>query len=40
MSLAGVNGRVDLRFGRDQAGEIYMLTKQDGKIRKLAAAAG
>ena len=39
MDLAGVAGRVDLRFGRDQAGEIYLLTKQDGKIRKLAAAA-
>jgi glucose/arabinose dehydrogenase len=39
MALAGVDDRVDLRFGRDQAGEIYLLTKQDGKIRKLAATA-
>lgn len=27
--------RVDLRFGIDQGGEIYFLTKADGKIRKL-----
>jgi len=32
-------GRVDLRFGQDESGEIYIVTKQDGKIRKLAAAA-
>ncbi|WP_027133663.1 PQQ-dependent sugar dehydrogenase [Geminicoccus roseus] len=31
----GVNGRVDLRFGQDEDGEIYILTKQDGRIRKL-----
>ena len=30
-------GRVDLRFGQDDAGEVYILTKQDGKIRKLHA---
>ncbi len=27
--------RVDLRFGQDERGEIYLLTKQDGRIRKL-----
>ena len=29
------NGRVDLHFGRDAAGEIYILTKADGKMYKL-----
>lgn len=33
--LLGASVRVDLHFGQDQAGEIYMLTKYDGKIRKL-----
>jgi hypothetical protein len=28
-------GRADLRFGLDELGEIYLLTKQDGVIRKL-----
>lgn len=28
-------GRADLRFGRDAAGNIYLLNKQDGVIRKL-----
>ena len=37
--LLGTTGRVDLRFGQDQAGEMYLMTKQDGVIRKLAAAA-
>ena len=27
--------RADLRFGRDDAGAIYLLTKQDGSIRRL-----
>ena len=36
--LLGTTGRVDLRFGQDQAGEMYLMTKQDGMIRKLAAA--
>jgi hypothetical protein len=27
--------RVDLRFGQDAAGEVYVLTKQEGKVRKL-----
>jgi hypothetical protein len=39
MALVGsANRRVDLRFGQDELGEVYILTKQDGKIRKLAAA--
>ena len=34
--LIGLNtDRVDLRFGRDSEGEIYILTKQDGMIRKI-----
>ena len=40
MALVGGPNRVDLRFGQDEAGELYVLTKQDGKIRKLAAAPG
>ena len=36
--VGGSSGRVDLRFGQDEAGEMYVLTKQDGKIRKFAAA--
>ncbi len=36
--VGGTNGRVDLRFGQDEAGEVYVLTKQDGLIRKLASA--
>ena len=31
-------GRVDLRFGQDEAGEVYLLTKQDGVIRRIVAA--
>jgi glucose/arabinose dehydrogenase len=30
--------RADLRFGTDDAGEIYLLTKRDGSIRRLMAA--
>lgn len=37
MALVAGPNRVDLRFGQDEAGELYILTKQDGKIRKLAA---
>jgi hypothetical protein len=33
-----VDGRVDLRFGQDESGEMYVLTKQDGKIRRLVTA--
>lgn len=32
--------RVDLRFGRDSHGELYILTKGDGKVYKLVSAAG
>ena len=28
--------RVDLHFGRDSRGELYILTKADGKVYKLA----
>ena len=34
--VGGANRRVDLRFGQDEAGEVYILTKQDGLIRRLA----
>ena len=39
MGLSGVNDRVDLRFGQDELGELYVLTKQDGRIRRLGPAA-
>lgn len=29
------NGRSDLRFGEDAAGELYIMTKLDGKIRRV-----
>jgi len=32
------SGRVDLHFGRDMQGELYILTKADGKLYKLAGA--
>lgn len=32
------NNRADLRWGRDAAGEIYLMTKTDGKIRKVVGA--
>jgi glucose/arabinose dehydrogenase len=35
----GANGRVDLRFGQGEDGEVYILTKQDGMIRRLATRA-
>jgi glucose/arabinose dehydrogenase len=31
----GQPGRVDLRFGQGEDGEVYILTKQDGMVRKL-----
>jgi hypothetical protein len=34
LGLASIS-RVDLRYGRDAAGEIYVTTKQDGFVRKL-----
>jgi hypothetical protein len=36
--VGGPNARTDLRFGQDHTGEVYILTKQDGAIRKLKAA--
>ena len=39
LGLVGNPERADLRFGQDRDGEIYVLTKQDGKIRKLGAVA-
>ncbi len=33
------SGRVDLHFGRDAQGELYILTKADGKVYKLVSAA-
>jgi len=30
------NDRVDLRFARDDQGELYISTKADGKIYRLA----
>ena len=37
VTLAGLckNSRVDLRFGQDKNGELYLLTKEDGKVYKL-----
>jgi len=35
-SLAG-DARVDLRFGRDAAGELYVLSKANGKIWRVKA---
>ena len=32
--------RVDLRLGRDAAGELYLLTKGDGWVRRLVSSAG
>ena len=32
------NDRVDLHFGEDAAGELYLITKADGKIRRVIAA--
>jgi mono/diheme cytochrome c family protein len=36
-AIAG-RGRVDLRFAQDNAGELYILTKSDGMIRKVVGA--
>ncbi len=33
--IMGRPNRIDLRFGQDQSGEIYLLTKRDGMIRRL-----
>jgi len=36
LEILGNDDRADLRFGVDAAGEIYLLTKRDGMIRKLS----
>ena len=33
------NKRVEIRFGEDAAGELYVLTKADGKVYKVTGAA-
>lgn len=38
LEMIGV-ARADLRFGQDDAGEVYLVTKQDGAVRRLVAAA-
>lgn len=40
LEIMGHSPRADLRFGMDQDGELYVLTKQDGWVRKLTAAPG
>ncbi len=35
LQMVGSSNRTDLRIGEDHFGEIYILTKQDGAIRKL-----
>ena len=35
--LVGTTDRVDMRFGLSESGAIYVMTKQDGKIRRFAA---
>ena len=37
LDIIGKN-RSDVRFGVDEAGEIYVTSKQDGKVRKLVPA--
>ena len=37
-TLCGTD-RVDLHFGKDKEGELYILTKPDGKVYKLVSAA-
>jgi hypothetical protein len=32
--------KVDVRFGRDHLGEIYVMTKLDGKVYKLVPGKG
>jgi hypothetical protein len=32
------NPRVEMRFGQDSKGELYILTKADGKVYKLVSA--
>mgnify|MGYP001423342689 CR=1 FL=1 len=40
LSLVGGLERADLRFGQDESGELFVMTKQDGIIRKMAAYPG
>ena len=35
--LVGTTDRVDMRFGLSESGSIYVMTKQDGKIRRFVA---
>lgn len=35
LAMVGSSSRTDLRIGRDHFGEIYVLTKRDGVVRKL-----
>jgi hypothetical protein len=37
VKLSGAD-KVDMRFGRDHLGELYILTKPDGEVYKLASA--
>jgi glucose/arabinose dehydrogenase len=36
LEIVGGDSRADLRFGMDEQGAIYLLTKRDGMIRKLS----
>jgi hypothetical protein len=36
LEIVGGDDRADLRFGMDEHGAIYLLTKRDGMIRKLS----
>ena len=36
LEIIGGDPRADLRFGMDERGEIYLLTKRDGMIRRLS----
>ena len=38
VGTSSVDGRVDLRFGEDEAGEMYVMSKQDGVVRRIVAA--
>jgi mono/diheme cytochrome c family protein len=38
MAMVAGRGRVDLRFAQDNEGELYILTKSDGMIRKVVGA--
>jgi hypothetical protein len=37
--IAGNDNRVDMHFGRDAQGELYILVKPDGKVYKLVNAS-